>query len=105
VINGHFTTLLSRTLASLTLNAVTVSFYLSGLDIHLEAEEVGLAGQVSEAVSGLLTSSSLVDLKHLAELIDITLNGNGIEGHSIRGLDLRGIETSLTRFSLNDGFD
>lgn len=73
MINCHFTTLLSRILSGLALDTVTVGLNLPGLDIHFEAEEIGLACQVSKAIGGLLTSSSLVDLKHLAELIDVTL--------------------------------
>jgi len=59
--NGHLPALLARVLSGLTLNAVAIGFYLSGLDIHLEAEEIRLTGQVGQTVLGVLAGSCFVN--------------------------------------------
>jgi len=54
-------TLLPGVLSGLALDTIAVSFYLSGLDIDLEAEEIRFTGEVGQTVFGLLASSSLVN--------------------------------------------
>jgi len=78
--DGHLPTLRSRVLTCLALNTISIRIDLSSLNVDLKTEEIGFACQVSKAVVRLLAGPRLVDLEHLTELVDVTLDCNGVVG-------------------------
>lgn len=100
----HLPTLRARIRTGLALDTISISIDLSSLDIYLKTEEIGFACQVGKAVVRLLAGPRLVDLEHLAELVDVTLNCNRIVGLGIGAHNTRGFVAGQARFAFDDFF-